>query len=483
MMLRLVLFFLLYLICPHIPAKTMRPPGHSSYGSGSIQAYIYYENGWEEVILKQNYKGRREDFFFIIPLPVRPEFNRVKKDFFKKMNNYFPVRYFPNLKESSPVRKKTPSPPDLQHRRVVAPEIKLQFEKKEVVGNFEVFTLKAVSTGNLIWWLKRRGFALPLDAEKTFAAYISKGWYFVFARILHSSKKKFTEADYFLPLSFRFKSEKPIFPFRILSLYPGNWRFSAFFNSGGKVEIPFSNTIRKKRDYLKDRITPRKSPEVMRKMMVRPRPPARVLQRVVKLEYTRLLKFPGLLKVFNRQVLENAPAQFKEQYKKWLENGEYLKMDEARIKRLETRQLTNIHGIQKNSLVSLGDSAIKISGEVEPVPVLPENMGAVVAEILKFPNRNKRESLFQSLKAKKLMELKTLKDERDYRKRKILVKVLALKGDHASVAFLISWLSKEEDWTVKDEICAALQKLSGKDYRSFEIEKWEKWLKLKYNRK
>ncbi|MFC1744600.1 DUF2330 domain-containing protein [Candidatus Riflebacteria bacterium] len=473
-MARFLFSIIFYFSCSFLSARVMLSPD-----VGSKDACIFYESGWEEIILEEFLNQKAGKFSMILPFPEIPVIRGINRDYFRQMKNYFQVinrefkKKWPGVDTKVPFKEK--------RKKMVPLRPELAIIKKEMIAGFEVLTLKATSVSSLMTWLEKEGSNLTSAAKKVFSRYVEMGWFFV---VVKRNSNKIL--DKIRLLSFRFKSQKPFFPASFYFISPGpNLTLSLFTNTRGKVHIFRREDKNKNEPFFKERSTPHR-PDTSFKKRLPPHPnPYSYRKRTAELEYSLLLKFPVLLKVCNRQVLENAPEDFKREYQKWMEEGEYLKMDRARIALLEKRHLTSFQKIFSYHLPFNGEISLEISPSdfippPLPPPPNPRNIAGLVAEILKNPIKSRREKLFELLQTKDLSSLKILRNDPDYRKRKILAKALAMKGDRKSFIFLVSWLSTEEDWTVKDEICASLQKLSGRNYRSYEIELWQKWLKSNF---
>lgn len=106
---------------------------------------------------------------------------------------------------------------------------------RQVVGVFETTTIASKDPAALQTWLRENGFAVSINSEPVIASYAKDGWVFVAAKVRRDKPESETSTPH--PLSFTFKSEKPVYPMRLtgagngplqVELYVfGRWRAEA----------------------------------------------------------------------------------------------------------------------------------------------------------------------------------------------------------------------------------------------------------------
>ena len=65
-------------------------------------------------------------------------------------------------------------------------------------------------------WLSENGYVVPTNAEPVIASYVKNGWVFVAAKIRRDNDALDTSTPH--PLSFTFKTDKPVYPLRLTGL-------------------------------------------------------------------------------------------------------------------------------------------------------------------------------------------------------------------------------------------------------------------------
>lgn len=92
------------------------------------------------------------------------------------------------------------------------------FDRK-LVGVFETTTIAAHDAKALQSWLSENGYAMPAHAEPVIASYVKDGWLFVAAKVRCDRPDNETSTPH--PLSFTFKTDKPVYPMRLTGVDNG----------------------------------------------------------------------------------------------------------------------------------------------------------------------------------------------------------------------------------------------------------------------
>jgi hypothetical protein len=92
-----------------------------------------------------------------------------------------------------------------------APESGVTVIEQVNVGIYEVTTLEATSSGDLVEWFDENDFTVPDGAGEVFQDYIDRGWIFVTMK-LESPEENFGHVH---PIHFTFNSESPVFPMEL----------------------------------------------------------------------------------------------------------------------------------------------------------------------------------------------------------------------------------------------------------------------------
>ena len=87
---------------------------------------------------------------------------------------------------------------------------------RKLVGVFESVTIASKDTKALQTWLSDNGYSMPTNAESAIASYVKDGWVFVATKIRRENAA--SDTDTLHPLSFTFKTDKPVYPMRLTGL-------------------------------------------------------------------------------------------------------------------------------------------------------------------------------------------------------------------------------------------------------------------------
>ena len=87
---------------------------------------------------------------------------------------------------------------------------------RKLVGIFETVTLTSRDSRALENWLRDNGFAIAHDAKPVIEEYLKDGWVFVAAKVHRDDAKPDISTPH--PLSFTFKTDKPVYPMRLTGL-------------------------------------------------------------------------------------------------------------------------------------------------------------------------------------------------------------------------------------------------------------------------
>lgn len=87
---------------------------------------------------------------------------------------------------------------------------------RKLVGIFEATTISSRDPTALENWLHDNGFFISTNAAPVIADYVKDGWVFVAAKVRRDDAKSDTSTPH--PLSFTFKTDKPVYPMRLTGL-------------------------------------------------------------------------------------------------------------------------------------------------------------------------------------------------------------------------------------------------------------------------
>ena len=90
---------------------------------------------------------------------------------------------------------------------------------RRLVGIFETTTIASRDPAALENWLRENGFVISSNAEPVIASYLKDGWVFVATKIRRDKPDNETSTPH--PLSFTFKTDKPVYPMRLTGVDNG----------------------------------------------------------------------------------------------------------------------------------------------------------------------------------------------------------------------------------------------------------------------
>jgi hypothetical protein len=90
---------------------------------------------------------------------------------------------------------------------------------RKIVGVFETTTITSPDAKALQTWLSQNGFTVPTNAEPVIASYVKDGWVFVGTKVRRDKPDNETSTPH--PLSFTFKTDKPVYPMRLTGVNNG----------------------------------------------------------------------------------------------------------------------------------------------------------------------------------------------------------------------------------------------------------------------
>jgi len=87
---------------------------------------------------------------------------------------------------------------------------------RKMVGVFETTTITSHDANALQTWLSDNGYLLPPNSAPVIASYVRDSWVFVATKLHRENTASTTDTPH--PLSFTFKTEKPVYPMRLTGL-------------------------------------------------------------------------------------------------------------------------------------------------------------------------------------------------------------------------------------------------------------------------
>jgi hypothetical protein len=216
------------------------------------RALICFTNGTERLVIETRFTGAGTNFAWVVPLPSQPIIEEATTGLFPTLQYLFrpeivhevPLYYLGILVTlgliylfylsikyasmgftiflvflflflaamllpalSSAKRKGMESTSSAQAVSIL---------DRKLVGIFETMTITSRDPKALENWLRENGFAVSTNAEPIIASYIKDNWIFVAAKVRRDKPDNETSTPH--PLSFTFKTDKPVYPMRLTGL-------------------------------------------------------------------------------------------------------------------------------------------------------------------------------------------------------------------------------------------------------------------------
>jgi len=119
-------------------------------------------------------------------------------------------------------------------------ELRISVLGKDMIGSYEVATLKADAAGDLNQWLESNGFAaVPAEGFQILSDYIDEDWYFVVSRLRREGKGLCTPH----PLSVTFAADTPVYPMRLTALSGTELSLDLFVIGDGNAGNERTSTV------------------------------------------------------------------------------------------------------------------------------------------------------------------------------------------------------------------------------------------------
>ncbi|MHB8519682.1 MAG: DUF2330 domain-containing protein [Limisphaerales bacterium] len=105
---------------------------------------------------------------------------------------------------------------------------------RRLMGVFETTTIASHSPKALYAWLHENGFVISANSEPVIESYVKDGWVFVAAKVRRDKGDRETSTPH--PLSFTFKTDKPVYPMRLTGVDNGPVQVELYVFGPDRVE-------------------------------------------------------------------------------------------------------------------------------------------------------------------------------------------------------------------------------------------------------
>ena len=113
---------------------------------------------------------------------------------------------------------------------------KISILDRNIVGIFETTTIASPDAKALQTWLLENGYSVPTNAEPVIASYVKDGWVFVATKVRRDRPDGETSTPH--PLSFTFKTDKPVYPMRLTGVDNGPLMVDLYVFSDARASAP-----------------------------------------------------------------------------------------------------------------------------------------------------------------------------------------------------------------------------------------------------
>jgi len=218
------LLFTLILVFAIIPMLALAdgmiigPPDKIVYEKDQ-QAVIFYEKGYETLIISVTFNGNARDFAWIVPTPNRPDVSKSTTELFESLDELTEIEY--DYERSGL---------DLGMYGAAVEGVKsVTVLEKKKVGYYDVTVLEATDANALQEWLSEHDYYYPTSATYILDDYVENGWYFTAIKIdvssLHPTVSSQLREGQATPLKLYFKTDAIVYPLKISSVIhePKTW--------------------------------------------------------------------------------------------------------------------------------------------------------------------------------------------------------------------------------------------------------------------
>jgi len=216
------------------------------------RALICYSNGTERLVIETRFTGAGTNFAWVVPLPGQPVIEEATTGLFPTLQYLFRPQIIHNVPRYyiwillalgfiyvfRLMAKSVWNAFVIAIFIVIAAAILLPISRsasegmassissqpvsildRKIVGIFETTTIASHDAKALQTWLSQNGFVVPTNAEPVIASYVKDGWVFVATKVRRDKPADETSTPH--PLSFTFKTDKPVYPMRLTGVDNG----------------------------------------------------------------------------------------------------------------------------------------------------------------------------------------------------------------------------------------------------------------------
>jgi hypothetical protein len=234
------------------------------------RALIYFTNGTERLVIETRFNGTGTNFAWVVPLPGQPVIEEATIGLFPTLQYLFrpqivhevPRYYIGILLALGFVYLLGRAAQSVWNAFVIGfillfsaflllPALSsakrrsasldsssqaVSILDRKLVGIFETTIITSREPKALENWLRENGFVIPANEEPVIASYVQDGWVFVATKIRRDRLDDETSTPH--PLSFTFKTDKPVYPMRLTGLNSQSLIVDLYVFGNGRAAAP-----------------------------------------------------------------------------------------------------------------------------------------------------------------------------------------------------------------------------------------------------
>jgi hypothetical protein len=237
------------------------------------RALICFSNGTERLVIETRFIGSGTNFAWVVPLPSQPVIEEATTGLFPTLEYLFrpqiihdvPRYYIGILLALGFVYLLWRAAQSVSNAFVIALVLGLLFVlaalllpalaaakrkgmesvsseqsvsilDRKIVGVFETTTIAAHDAKALQTWLSDNGYSVPTNAKPVIESYVKDGWVFVTTKVRRDKPDNEISTPH--PLSFTFKTDKPVYPMRLTGVDNGTLSVELYVISAARTTAP-----------------------------------------------------------------------------------------------------------------------------------------------------------------------------------------------------------------------------------------------------
>jgi len=167
----------------------------------------------EHLIRRASFKSGADDFGFLIPTPAKPELDESGEAAFPALAKITAPKV---IKKAAPSAGCSGCFSRSMAVKSAAPEraASVTVLDEKTVAGFDAVVLEASSTGALLGWLQKNGYAFSPEVEAWAKPYVEGGWKITALKVTKDAGARESAKVSASSLRLSFHSERPLFPYR-----------------------------------------------------------------------------------------------------------------------------------------------------------------------------------------------------------------------------------------------------------------------------